>query len=787
MKFPQPPARRRSDAPAPDAGTHKERSVWFRERAAFPFREADPDPLVQYRIDRNARGASPHPWQPLGPDNFGGRFTSLAVHPLLPDRIFAGAAGGGVWRTIDGGDHWQPLWSHQETLSVGSLAIDPRDPDRIFCGTGEANLSSDSYPGAGFYLSENGGDSWKLLVGTSGNELFPRRIGSLAVKTAFNPRTDTPDTVAVVYVGSVTHSQDDFSGLVAVRLLPDSALSVEFQTGFISGQNYWVHSVLAHPSPCLFAAVQAHGGLNGIWRSDELHGNFRQLHRGLPQANRIGRVSLAFAPSHPRVIYALAENLRGRVLGVFRSSDLGESWRCASEIHFRGEAQASYNNCIAVDPHDHNTVYCGLMDMHRSRDGGRSWKRISDHRLKAGDPRYIHSDCHAIAIPRPGRVLVACDGGIYRSDDGGDTWRDLNQGLQTTMFYDIDAAPSDAVVYGGGTQDNGVLVHTGEVPGHSYQQVQFGDGGWTLFDPDDAFHLWTSVQHMKLYRTGRGRWFGATPEHLTRAEKKAVWQAFLAMESGRGGHRPRTVFAGSTRMWRTRTDGRTWRAVSRTFDGSVISAIEVASADARFVYAGTTKGGIFRSMDGGDTWSEDLSGPELPGRIVTRIEAHPRNPRLVALTVGLTPRDRRVIVRVRPGFGELGAANSRFTHVFFSRDAGETWAAGDSVDKDRRCLPDVPLNSIAFETRPPFRIFLAGDAGVFQGTLPAAALPPPAPNPDDVSGPALVAEHVEHIEWTDISGTLPNAPVTDLVYHSRTAALFASTFGCGIWQLRITD
>ena len=54
--------------------------------------------------------------------------TCAACHPTQPERIWAGAAGGGVWQSTDAGQTWQALWHHQDVLTVGALAIDPQDP-----------------------------------------------------------------------------------------------------------------------------------------------------------------------------------------------------------------------------------------------------------------------------------------------------------------------------------------------------------------------------------------------------------------------------------------------------------------------------------------------------------------------------------------------------------------------------------------------------------------------------------------------------------------------------------
>src|SRR5438034_213341 len=83
--------------------------------------------------------------------NVSGRLTSLAVDPRDSMCLFVGAAGGGVWRSKDGGRNWETRWDKLASLNIGSLAIDPQFPDIVYCGTGEANLSADSYPGAGVY------------------------------------------------------------------------------------------------------------------------------------------------------------------------------------------------------------------------------------------------------------------------------------------------------------------------------------------------------------------------------------------------------------------------------------------------------------------------------------------------------------------------------------------------------------------------------------------------------------------------------------------------------------
>src|SRR3989442_11948403 len=128
--------------------THKDRAQWFQERASFPLREADTEKLARAR---GRAGNTAHQWRSLGPTNVSGRLTSIAVDPRDPQRLFVGAAAGGVWRSKDGGRTWETSWDKLASLNIGSLAIDSQRPDIIYCGTGEANLSAHSYPCSGAY------------------------------------------------------------------------------------------------------------------------------------------------------------------------------------------------------------------------------------------------------------------------------------------------------------------------------------------------------------------------------------------------------------------------------------------------------------------------------------------------------------------------------------------------------------------------------------------------------------------------------------------------------------
>lgn len=721
---PGPRKKRKPGGPGERLSNHKRRAVWFRARAAWPVREAPVARLVRERA-RARRDLAPAPgtaqWEAMGPTNIGGRVTSAACDPRNPDRIWIGAAGGGVWFSPDAGRSWQAQWHGQEVLNVGSLAIDPANPKVLYCGTGEANLSVDSYAGVGVYKTRDGGRTWKHIARSRPGGL-PRRIGAIAV--------DPFDSRHLVLAGVGYDEMGEKGDLGGVFTSRDGGATWKRET-FLTTRNYWAHDVAFHPAKrgTLFITVTERGAGNGIYRSTDGGVKWTQLRKGLPPSDRIGRASLAISPSHPDVIYALASDDRDGVLGVFRSANGGDSWVNRAGRHFREEGQMLYGNTIAVHPRNPDHVLCGGVDLHLSTDGGRSWKQASRWDSRAGRPDYAHADHHGLLMPAaaPGRVYSVNDGGLDLSEDGGRSWDNRSRGLAVTMYYDLDIGQSDERVFGGGAQDNGTLL-TVSGGADDHREVLGGDGGWIVVDPADARHFFASHQNMGVYRFRGGAPRDVSPP-VTDAEAGKIWMCYICLDPADA----RTLYLGSTRVWRSGNDGNSWSAASKHLDGSPITAIEVSGADRRRIYVGTENGGFFRSADGGASWSANLAGATLPGLTVTRIDSHPRDADMLYVTVG----------------------NFGCSHLYRSRDGGLRWE-----DVDRGRLPDVPHHAVLMQPDRPQTVYLCNDTGVFVSY--------------DGGG-----------VWKDLSRNLPNCMVVDLVYHEASKRLYAATYGRSIWRLKV--
>ena len=709
----------------PRISHHKKRAAWFRARAAWPMREAMTAKLMteRQRARRSIPSAQAANWELAGPTNIGGRCTAIVCDPLRPDRVWIGSAGGGVWASTDAGKTWNPSWRDGAPLEIGSLAIDSSKPNRLYCGTGEANLSADSYSGDGIYRSTNAGKTWSAWARSTKTGV-PRRIGVIAV----DPFDGKHVMAGGVGYGRVS-ADNDFGGLYTTR--NDGKTWVREK--FVSANNYWCHSIVfdASRKGRIFVTVTGPGTPSGIYRSDDAGRNWSRLTNGLPPTDRMGRTTLALAPSDPRIIYALAaDELSGRadlVLGVFKSENGGNSWRNIAAGHFDNEGQASYGNTIAVDPQDPSHVICGGVDLHATSDGGATWKRMTRWNALRGNADYAHADHHALLMPAPGRVYDSNDGGLDVSDDGGKRWQNRSGGLSVTMFYDIDIAQTDERVFGGGAQDNGTLV-TKNGKADAFSELEGGDGGWMVIDPKEAGHVYASWQFGGMTRFRNGSKRDVSPP-FNDSDSGGVWMVYITIDPNNSD----IVYTGNQRLYRTTNDGRSWDALTPVLDGSPISAIEIAPADSKVIYVGTENGGFFRSLDRGATWSANLTSPDLPGVIITRLETNPGDAREVFVTLG--------------NFGN--------SHVFRSPDSGSTW-----IDIDGGRLPDVPHHALLIRPDAPNELCVCNDAGVF-------------------------VTRDKGKKWRNLTSNLPNVMVVDIVYHDRTRSLLAATYGRSIWRLRL--
>src|SRR5262245_44082882 len=115
-------------------------------------------------------------WRSIGPDR-GGRSIAVAGVKGRPKEAYFGATGGGLWKTVDGGETWWPVTDGQiASSSVGAVDVSESNPDIVYIGTGEACIRGNIMPGDGIYKSTDAGKTWTHVAFKDGQNVARIRI-----------------------------------------------------------------------------------------------------------------------------------------------------------------------------------------------------------------------------------------------------------------------------------------------------------------------------------------------------------------------------------------------------------------------------------------------------------------------------------------------------------------------------------------------------------------------------------------------------------------------------------
>jgi photosystem II stability/assembly factor-like uncharacterized protein len=418
-------------------------------------------------------------YREIGPAISGGRSTAIAGSNRDAHVYYAGGAGGGVFKTTDGGASWFPVFDREPVAPIGAISIAPQDVRDVWVGTGESNPRNDVESGDGIYHSIDGGGHW-LRAGLQRSA----HISSITI----DPRDRR--TVAVGVLGRVS-ADDSNRGVYVTR----------------DGGGHWTRALYVGPSSgisslvrvpdrpsTLFAGVwqfrrtpwrlDSGGPRGGIYRSDDNGATWRKLiGNGLPNG-LTGRIGLA-AGAHSRV-YAVIQSRDGE---LWRSDDGGAHWRATPHSPYLG-ARAFYFSSIFVDPADPNRLINVSLILTMSSDGGRTFHPIADG---AG------WDYHAIWWSADGRRIInGSDEGVILSSDGGKSfWQPYD--LPFAQPYHIGLGPQllnyriciglqdDNSWCGPSSPPNGIGVMN-----RSWTQVGPGDGMWAVLDPKDLNLVWST-------------------------------------------------------------------------------------------------------------------------------------------------------------------------------------------------------------------------------------------------------------------------------------------------------
>ena len=588
-----------------------------------------------------------------------GRNNAITPDPTDDNIVYFGSASGGVWKTTYAGTSWTPIFDQAGTLPIGAITIDPNNSSRVWVGTGDKNQGClGAYLGQGVSLSTDGGATWTSKNGGGASTMPLSIVNTIAISS-----TNANQVLAGGF-GSC-----DASGSLSNGGVYRSADGGNSWTRVLSGM---VEDMMFVPGTnTAFASVQG----VGVYKSTDGGATWASTSSGIAAAS--GRMRLAMAPSNPQVMYAL----NGAKL--YKTINGGSSWTTANSSACEG--QCTYNLAISVNPSDPNKILLGSIRHAISTNGGTTLNYLT---ASWGTGQKVHQDTHVLMWSKnnPNRFWVGTDGGIWRSDDNGTNYVNMNSNLNVTMFYDIAVDFSSGDRMFGGAQDNSSSGRTtSSLWGLTYAS---GDGFMNAIDPSNPnVVLQTSYPNgypniVRSTTGGANNTFNTLPTTGLTSSSNFPWVTPLATAGTKVWTSSDVVYVGTTSA-----NSFSWSALSGNLGGASTVLAPKQSGSGYILYVGTAAGKVFYSSNAGVAGASlsNVTGNLAAGR-VSDIAIDPNNNSRVFVT----------------------RSNFAGSHLYRSMTGGNTWNAVGAG------LPAVPAHTVAIDPLNTQRIFVGTDIGAYE-------------------------------------------------------------------------
>lgn len=654
----------------------------------------------------------------------------IILHPTQKDIAWVAALGHlyttneerGIFKTTDAGQTWtKTLFVNANTGAV-DLVIDPMNPDILYAATWDRIRKAwdfqESGTGSGIYKSIDGGQNWtKMNTETSGFP-FNEGTGRIGLNIAYKDGKSYLYAILDNYNRRPAEEEEQEEGLT--------------KNSFVG------------------MTADAFADITDKDLESYLEDN------GFPEKYNVKTVKKMIAKGEikPIALKEYVENANSLlfdtpVIGaeVYLSKDDGMSWDKTHDYHLDGlyNSYGYYFGQIKVNPKNPDQLYVMGVPILRSDDGGKNWKNVN-----GGN---VHSDHHSLWINdnKPEHIINGNDGGINISYDSGESWIKCNMPT-VGQFYYINVDNDQPYNVYGGTQDNGVWVGSSDYRegtrwqmsgDYPYDRLLGGDGMQVQIDNRDNNTVYTGFQFGNYFRIDKssGNRTYITPKHeLGDNPYRWNWQSPILLSP----HNQDILYMGANKLLRSMDQGETFTAISEDLTNGgkkgdvaygTLATISESKLKFGLIYTGSDDGKIYRTKDGGNTWTD--IGSTLPkDKWVSRI-------------IASSHKESRVYASLN------GYRDDDFTsYVYVSEDYGDSW------NNISETLPSEPVNVVKEDPTNENLIFVGTDHGVYASM--------------DMGNNFMVLDR-----------SMPRVAIHDLVIQERENHLLVGTHGRSIYKLDI--
>jgi photosystem II stability/assembly factor-like uncharacterized protein len=705
-------------------------------------------------LDLNAKlAAVGSNWLNLGPNNAtvikngsvvlnnltdAGRPNAIVTTPGNANQIFIAMAGGGVWKTTDGGLSWSPKTETLGSLSAGALTMDPNNVNTLYLGMGDAFDGT----GLGLYKSTNAGENW------SG----PVYLGSsTSIRDLYVAPGDSTIVLAATDIG-LFRSTDSGASFAPVTLATGFAdAPATWDIEFTGGSGFAL-SLEATPTVTT-------GTTNGQVFYSSNNGQTWTKASGPTKTTGVGRISLASAPSLRTTIYAMAaipnNGTANDLADLFKSSNGGSTWTAlsatANSRKYSNQntectapkcvlnGQGWYNHALIVNPGNANQFFFGgALHLASATLSGSTWTYTmkSNWLAQYGLP-YIHADFHAAAFDSLGNFYVGTDGGIFKSSNTGTSWTDdLNVGLISHLLYSVGSSTNNRSAVVGGFQDNGTRVRVGTTG--TFNQSLGGDGFGSNINRSNANLMLGSLYYARIYKsTNAGSTFATASSGITESNNSASAPFITHIEAWDGDTTGNTVFTHvNAKVYKSTNYAGSWTALGVSglpTTSFAIRQVGVAQSSSSTIGVAASGGRVFLTSNGGTSWTQSGALPNN-GLSISDVHFDRINPSIV------------YVASVAPDASK--------SHLWKSTNGGTSFVAIDGAG-----FPTgVPVNTVTTDPGDAAVVYAGTHLGVYKSTNGGST-------------------------WTRFGAGMPLVNVMDMYIAADSSLVRVATYGRGFWEL----